>query len=129
MRADADTGSGRNAPWAVAVGALVSAALVLYATRRVGAPPVLQVLFAGWVVAPFALLAAGLTLAPRWPAPVRATLSTVAVVVAAASVFGYAAEAFGSSRPRGPVFVLVPPIMSVVAVLAVMAAALRTRRR
>jgi hypothetical protein len=80
-------------------------------------------------MAPFALLAGGLALAPRWAAPVRATVSAVAVVVAGVSVIGYAVGAFASSRPTGPVFVLVPPITSAVAVIAVMAAALRVRRR
>ncbi len=110
----------RSAPWSRrGVGALVSAALVLYATRQVGAPLLLQVLFAGWVVAPFGLLFVGLARAPRWPASVRATMATVSVIVAAASVLAYGVGAFGLSRPRAPVFVLGPPITSAVAVVAV----------
>ena len=129
MGADGDTVWRRAAPWVLAIGAVVSAALVLYATRRVGAPPLLQVLFAGWVVAPFGLLAAGLARAPRWPAPVCDTLATVSVIVGVASVIAYGVGTFGVSRPRAPVFVLGPPITSVVAVVAVIVAAVRAGRR
>jgi len=130
MRAEGSgTVWGPAAPWAVAAGALVSAALVLYATRHVGAPLLLQVLFAGWVVAPFGLLFVGLARAPRWPASVSATMTTVSVIVAAASVLAYGVGAFGLSRPKAPVFVLGPPITSAVAVVAVFVAAVRARRR
>jgi len=129
MLTDRDTVWSRAAPWAVALGAVVSAAFVLYATRRVGAPPLLQVLFAGWVVAPFGLLAAGLVRSPRWPAPVRARLAIVAVLVAAAAVIAYGLDAFGMARPTAPIFVLGPPVASVAALIAVIAAALRARRR
>lgn len=129
MRADGDAAWERAAPWAVAVGAVLSAALALYATRQVGAPLLLQALFAGWVVAPFALLTAGLARAPRWPALVRTTLATVSVIVAVASAIAYGVGAFGLSRPKAPVFVLGPPVTSVVAVVAVIVAAVRARRR
>jgi hypothetical protein len=86
MRADGGTAWERAAPWAVAIGAVVSAALVLYATRRVGSPPLLQALFAAWVVAPFGLLAVGLARSPPWPAPARATMAAVSVIVAAVRV-------------------------------------------
>ena len=130
MRAEGSgTVWGPAAPWAVAVGALVSAALVLYATRHVGAPLLLQVLFAGWVVAPFGLLFVGLARAPRWPASVSATMTTVSVIVAAASVLAYGVGTFGFSRPKAPVFVLGPPITSAVAVVVVFVAAMRARRR
>jgi hypothetical protein len=125
----ADTARGRTAPWAVGVGAVSSAALVLYATRRVGSPPLLQVLFAGWVVAPFGLLTAGLARSPRWPAHVRATMATVSVIVAVASVIAYGVGALSLSRPTAPVFVLGPPVTGVVAVIAVIVAAVRARRR
>ena len=128
MRADGDTVLGRAAPWAVAIGAVVSAALVLYATRRVGSPPLLQALFAAWVVAPFGLLAVGLARSPRWPAPVRATMATVSVIVAVASVIAYGVGAFGLSRPRAPVFVVGPPITSAVAVIAAFTSWIRRRR-
>ena len=75
------------------------------------------------------LLAVGLARSPRWPPPVRATMATVSVIVAAASVIAYAVGAFGLSRPRAPVFVLGPPITSAVAVVAVIIAALGARRR
>jgi hypothetical protein len=102
---------------------------MLYATRRIGAPLLLQALFAGWVVAPFGLLAVGLARAPRWPAPVPATMTTVSVIVAVASVIAYGVGAFGLSRPRAPVFVVGPPITSAVAVIAVIVAAVRAQRR
>ena len=70
----------------------------------------------------------GLARSPRWPAPVRATLATVSVIVAVASVIAYGVGAFGLSRPKAPVFVLGPPITSVVAVVAVIVAAIRARR-
>ena len=123
-----DTGWGRVAPTVVAFGALASAALVVLAMRRVGSPLLLQVLFAGWVAAPFALLAAGLVRSPRWPAPVRATLATVSVLVCVASLVAYAIVAFAAAKPRAPVFVLVPPLTSILAAIAVVVAALRTRR-
>ena len=81
------------------------------------------------MVAPFGLLAVGLARSPRWPAPVRATMATVSVIVAVASVIAYGVGALGLSRPRAPVFVLGPPITSVVAVIAVIVAAVRARRR
>ena len=120
---------GWAAPWAVTVAAVISAALVIYATRRVRAPLLLQVLFAGWVVAPFGLLAAGLVRSSRWQAPPREMLSAASVIVAVASVIAYGVVALGSSRPRAAVFVLGPPVTSAVAIIAVLVAALRARRR
>ena len=129
MPTDGGTVWGRAAPWVAAAGALLSAALVVHATRRVGSPPLLQALFAGWVVAPFALLAAGLMRSSRWPAPVRATLGIVSVLVCVASLVAYAIVAFAATKPRAPVFVLVPPLTSILAAIAVIVAALRARRR
>ena len=123
-----DTGWGRAAPLVVAFGALMSAAFVIHATRRAGSPLLLQVLFTGWVAAPFGLLAVGLLRSPRWPAPVRATLATVSVLVCVASLVAYAIVAFAVTKPRAPVFVLVPPLTSILAAIAVIVAALRARR-
>jgi hypothetical protein len=112
----------------VALCALASAALVIHATRRVGSPPLLQVLFAGWVAAPFGLLAAALRRSPHWPARMRATLAAVCVLACVASLAAYAIAAFAVAKPRAPIFVLTPPLTSLLAAIALIVAAVRARR-
>jgi hypothetical protein len=56
-------------------------------------------------------------------------MATVSVIVAVASVIAYGVAALGLSRPKAPVFVVGPPVTSVVAVVAVIVAAVRARRR
>jgi hypothetical protein len=105
---------------ALVAGALGSIALTLYAGRT--APPFLQVLFAGWVAAPFVLLAAARARSTRWRPRTRAVLDTVSVVAAIASVAVYGVALAVRSNPT-PVFVLTPPMVAFVAAIAVGAAA------
>jgi hypothetical protein len=59
---------------------------------------------------------------------VRTTIAAAAVILAVVSVIAYGVGALGSPRPTAPVFVLVPPIASGVAMIAVLVAAVGTRR-
>ena len=119
----------RLARSAFVLGMGASVALALLATHRVHSPVSLRVLFAVWVLAPFALLAAALARSADWPAVVRRTLAAAAACGAPASAVAYGIAALGSARPRAPVFVLLPPISILLAALAVLIAALVARRR
>lgn len=100
------------------LGALGSVALTAYAARRVGAPLVLQILFAGWVMTPFVLLRAALAWSARRPALITRAVDTIAPVVTFISLGIYAAIAFGPARPKTAVFVLVPPASWIVVAAA-----------
>lgn len=100
-------------------GALGSVGLIAYAGARLGAPIILQVLFAGWVLTPFVLLRAALGWAARKPALITRAVETIAPVVTFISLGIYAAIAFGPARPKTAVFVLVPPASWIVVAAAV----------
>ena len=93
---------------ALVVGALGSVALMLLVGHR-NQSIILMVLFAGWVLAPFAALA----WADRSPkfqaASVRATLHALMLLLALVSLAAYARVAFGAplAKPTAP-FLLVP---------------------
>lgn len=100
-----------TAGWiALAVGGAGSVALTLFAGHRIGAPVVVQVLFAGWVALPFVILAAALWASSRRSAATRLVLSRAAVVVAVASLAVYTFASLATSRAATPVFVLVAPL-------------------
>src|SRR5436190_22317009 len=84
---------------ALGVGAAGSVGLTLYAGHRVGAPRLLQGLFAVWVISPFVVLAVGCVVSRHWSVLTR-TLHGVTAVVTVASLATYGAAAFGSSRPK-----------------------------
>ena len=113
---------------ACGAGAAGSVAFMLYAGQRVGAPRLLLVLFAMWVVSPFAILAAVDVAAKRWSALTRATLYGVTPVVTAASLAIYGAVAFGTPRPKTAVFVIVAPASWLLIAIVVATAAFISRQ-
>ena len=119
----------RLAQSAFVLGMAASVALALLATHRVQSPASLRGLFALWVLAPFAVVAAALSRSAGWPPTVRNTLTAVAALGAPASAVAYGIVALGPARPRAPVFVLLPPISALAAALAVVIAAIVARRR
>jgi hypothetical protein len=112
---------------ALGAGATGSVGLMLYAGHRVGAPALLRGLFALWVVSPFLVLAAGYLVSRRWSVLTRATLYSVTLVVAVASLAIYGAAALGAPRPKTAVFVLVAPASWLLTAILVATAALRSR--
>jgi hypothetical protein len=92
---------------AVAAGAAGSLGFMLIA----GHPPLfLRVLFAIWVLSPFAALVAAHAVSTRWSRPTRSTLYSVMLAVALVSLSIYGAVALGPPRPQEAfVFVVVPP--------------------
>ena len=110
------------------VGAAGTAAFMLYAGKRVGAPGILMVLFTLWVVSPFALLALLHTVSKRWADVTRATAYGVTPIVSAVSLVIYGASALAASRPKTAIFVLVAPLSWLLIVIAISAAALIARR-
>ncbi len=119
----------RLARGAFVLGMAASVGLALLATHRVHSPASLRGLFAVWVLAPFALVAAALSRSAGWPPPVRRTLAAVAAFGGPASAVAYGIVALGPARPRAPVFVLLPPISVLIAAIAVLIAAVVARRR
>lgn len=113
---------------AVAVGAAGSLALVLHAGQRIDSPRLLMGLFAIWVSSPFLILGVAYVLSKRWSVLTRATLYGVMLVVTVASLAIYGVVALGPSRPKAPVFVLVPPISWLLMAIAGPTAALISRR-
>ena len=111
----------RAAVIGLGAGAAGSVGFMLYAGQRVGAPRFLLGLFAMWVVSPFAILAAGHIVSKRWSVLTRATLYGMTSVVTVASLAIYGAAAFGPSRPKTAVFVIVAPaswlLMAIVAIV------------
>ena len=65
---------------AAIAGAAASLVLLLRAGERT--PPLLLVLFVGWVLSPFAGLALASVLSKRWSAPTRTALHWVMIAVA-----------------------------------------------
>ena len=118
---------GMSARGAAIVGAAGSLVLLLRAGERT--PPLLLVLFVGWVVSPFAGLALASVLSKRWSAPTRTAIHWVMIIVALGSIVAYGAEATGLTGARtAAVFLLVPAASWVAAVLAVATTAARSRR-
>ena len=111
---------------AVVAGAAGSIGLML----RAGHPPLfLRVLFAIWVLSPFAALVLADVVSKRWSVPTRATLYTMMLVVTVGSLAIYG---FDAVRPRRAqpafVYVVVPPASWLLIAVAVPSAALLSRR-
>ena len=114
---------------ALATGGLGSIVLFLIAANRKGSPPLVQVLFILWVAAPFVALAVALGLSRRQSRAIRATLSGATLILAAVCLGSYGVVALGPPRPKPAVaFVLVPPVSTALAALAVSIAAVAGRR-
>ena len=106
----------------IAAGAIASIGLLLRASPAT--PPLVRLMFVGWVLLPFAILATGVYASRRWPtrARWRRALPYVALVVSLISVAGY-----GEFVPRPPraargfLFVLTPAVcLGVIAVAAIL---------
>jgi hypothetical protein len=95
---------------AMLAGAIGSVGFVFYYGRR-NPSRLLIVLFAVWVLSPFAALLAADIKSARWPARARATLYGVMLVIAVGSLAAYAEAALGPPRGQGAFpFVIVPPL-------------------
>jgi len=117
----------RAAGAALAAGAAGSLGFMLHAGRRT-ATPVLLLIFAIWVLSPFALLAAAYARAKRWPVRTRTTLYWTTLLVAVASLAIYGIADIGPLKRKTPVFVAVPPLSWAIPAIAVSIAALTSRR-
>jgi hypothetical protein len=113
----------------LAAGAVGSAGLTLYAGLRIGSPRVLLVLFAGWVVVPFVILAAGYLLSRRGSAFVRLVYFGAVLAASLVSVGAYALAAFVPARPTTAVFVLAAPLSLLAVGLVVPIVVLTAGRR
>jgi len=110
------------------VGPILALELATFAGVRVGSPGILRVVFAGWVLLPYAALALVRGVSRRWSEPARTALQAMTLAAAAASTFAYAYTALGAARPATAVFVLVPPVSGVLTLVVVGAAALVDRK-
>ncbi len=111
------------------IGGIGSAALVLYVGRQ-NPSRLLIAAFLFWVLAPFAALFWGNLTNRGWSPAARLALQGVTFVIAAASLAIYGARARGTSvGPSGAfVFLVVPPASWLLMVIALVAAALVSRR-
>jgi hypothetical protein len=102
--------------------------LMLHAGR--GTPPVLLVLFVGWVLMPFAALAWANARANGWSPLTRWTLygATLLITAVTWTVFGGVVLP-PTGSPRAAPFVIVPPASLLLIAIAVPLAALISRRR
>jgi hypothetical protein len=114
---------------AILAGAVGSVALTLY-TGRHNPSRLLMVLFALWVLSPFAVLAVASVVSKRWSPLTRATLHIVMLVLALGSLAIYGYVAFGPPREKTAfAFVVVPPASWLLTGIVVAIAALFSGRR
>jgi hypothetical protein len=109
------------------IGAAGSAALMIYAGKRVASPSLLIVLFTVWVVSPFALLGLAIVVSKRWADLTRVTLYRVTPIVSAAALGIYGTSALSAQRPKTAVFVMVAPLSCLFIAIAILTAAFLTR--
>jgi hypothetical protein len=113
---------------ALIVGVVGSVGLMLRAGQS--APRLLLILFTGWVLSPFVVLAGTELVSKRWSALTRVTLHIVTLVVALATLAVYGYVALGPPRERvAPVFVLTPPLSWLLTGIALSTAAFISARR
>jgi hypothetical protein len=112
---------------AVLVGAIGSVGLMLHA----GHPPLfLRVLFAIWVLSPFAVLMLAAMASTRWPVLTRAALHGLMLVVTLGTLAIYGVVSLGPPRAQTAfVFVVVPPASWLLTAVVLPIAALISRRR
>jgi hypothetical protein len=110
------------------VGAICAVGLTTYAGVRVGSPTVLRLLFAVWVVSPFAAILTGHAISASWRPSMRVALHTVTLVIGAGSSLAYAYYALGAIRPATAAFVLIPPASLLFAAIALGIAAFLARQ-
>jgi len=101
---------------------------MLRAGRRT--PRFLLVLFVFWVLSPFVALAWAHVVSKRWSVLTQATLyyATLVITLSALAIYGRVVLPPGAA-PRAPVFVIVPPASWLLMAIAVLTAALISRRR
>lgn len=111
---------------AVATGAAGSLGFMLMA----GHPPLfLRVLFAIWVLSPFAVLVAAHAASARWSRPTCTTLYSLMFAVTLVSLGIYGTVALSPPRPQEAfVFVVVPPASWLLTAVALPLAARLSRR-
>lgn len=114
---------------AAVVGAVGAVALTLYAGRNNGLP-LLMILMAGWVFAPFFGFALADRLSGRWSPSTRAALDVAIVVIALVSLAIYRYDAFGPPHAkRATAYVAVPIASWLVMLTVVSVAAVLAKRR
>lgn len=97
---------------------------------RHGRSLALLALFTIWVLSPFVALAWAHMISKRWPAPARAKLSIVSLVVPLASLAIYADAALGPPRAKpASTFLLVPAASWLPIAIVVSIAGFRPRPR
>jgi hypothetical protein len=100
------------------IGAIGAVGLTTYAGVRVGSPLALRLLFAVWVLSPFAAILTGYAISASWRPSMRVALYTITLITAAGSSLAYGYFAFGAARPATAAFVLIPPASWLFAALA-----------
>ena len=119
----------KTARVAAVAGAVGSVALTLYAGRNNNLP-LLMVLMAGWVVAPFVGFALASRISHRWSERGRAALDIGMLVIAVAALTIYARDALGPAHAkRATVYVAVPIVSWLVMLIVVPMAGVISRRR
>jgi hypothetical protein len=113
---------------AAVVGAVGSVALTLYAGRSNNLP-LLMILIAGWVFAPFFGFALASRISSRWSQGARAALDVVIIMIAIASLTLYARDALGPAHAkRATVYVAVPIVAWLLMLIGVPLTAVIGRR-
>ena len=110
---------------AVADGAVTSVTLLLRAGSRNSSLILLVIVFAGWVLVPFAVLGWANLMSARWSRATRVSLQYVTLVVALLSIAcysGFVPKPEGS--PNVLMFVAVPPLSLLVALVVPIVAAI-----
>ncbi len=119
----------RTAVVAAVVGAVGSVGLTLYAGRNNNLP-LLMVLMAGWVFAPFFGFALASRISGHWSERTRAALDIAMLVIAVAALTIYARDALGPTHAkRATVYVAVPIVSWLLMLIVVPLAAMMSRRR
>ncbi len=114
---------------ALAIGAVGTLVLFFRATDRT--PPLLIVLFVGWLLMPFAILAGARVASKRWAATTQAALHGVTIVTALASlaIYGNVIRITPQGSPKAAPFVVAAPASLLLAAVVISLAALVSRRR
>jgi len=111
----------RTTAFVVAIGGLLgSIGLTLWVGHR--AAMLLQVLFVGWVAAPFLILLWAILNSWRWSSAIRVTLYILSVAVTLGAVATYADVAWNPPASAPAFMFLIMPLVSWVVMTIVMAA-------